>query len=349
MAGVVHIIAPDTTDDMLRQVETLAGETETIVSVGPLLAPRRFARRVVSVRAPVGSARLAAMELRGLADGSELLHAWSPMAAAAARFAARGRPILLSVSRLRPIHQADAIISGAFDGLWSLTVPTAAQRQTLITLGLDDEIVFVLRPAVRAPDDPAAGRRSVRDELGLDDHHFVLVAPSQMLHPAGHKEACWAHAMARTLVDNLRLICPGSGPAVRTARNFAVSTGYDDEIFFTAERFDPSDILAAGDAGVFLHRRDSGVGALVQAMSAGLAILGSDRPEIAECAPAPRTALLSPPGDMRLAADNLLKLMADADLRGTLARCAAEMATRRFDPETAAGELRSIYAAVALA
>jgi len=331
---------------MLSQACALAGARETVISIGPPPAAWRFGRQVVSVRAPVGSARLAGAELRRVTDGAELLHAWSPSAAAAARTAAGGRPILLSVSHLRPIHQADAIVSGVFDRLWSLTVPTAAQHQTLITLGLDRESLFVLRPAVRSPQRRRRARQTIRRRLGVDDDHVLLAAPTEMLYRAGHKEACWAHAMARILVRNLRLICPGGGPAGQTVRNFAVSTGYAGEMFFTAESFARLDVLAAADAGVFLHRRDSGVGALAEAMAAGLAILGSNHPEIAECAPHGRAALLSPPGDMRLAADNLLKLAADADLREALGREAAAAARKRFSLRTAADELRSIYAAV---
>jgi len=249
---------------MLSQACALAGAGETIVSIGPPPAPWRLGRETVQVRTPVGSARLAGAELRRVARDAELLHAWSPPAAAAARVAAGRTPILLSVSHLRPIHQADAIVSGVFDKLWSLTVPTAAQHQTLVTLGLDRESVFVLPPAVRKPDSPRRARREVRRLLGVDDDSVLLAAPTEMLHTAGHKEACWAHAMARILVDNLRLICPGRGPAEQAARDFAASTGYADEIFFTAERFARSDVLAAADAGVFLHPRDSGVGALAE-------------------------------------------------------------------------------------
>jgi len=49
---------------------------------------------------------------------------------------------------------------------------------------------------------------------------------------------------------------------------------------------------------------------------------------------------------MRLAADNLLKLAADADLRKTLGRRAAAVAGKRFGVQAAADELRGIYAAL---
>ena len=347
MAGVIHIIGVDTPADMLAQAAALAGRSETIVSVGPAPRSNQFQREAVSIRAPLGSARLAGVQVRKLADDAELLHAWSPAAASAARWAARGRSVLLSLPHLRGVHQADVAISGVFDHLWMLTVPTSAQRRVLISLGLDPKRVFVLPPAA-APDGDAPGRRnSVRGELGLNEAQFLLAAGGEMVHANGHKEACWAHAMTRILTDRIRLVFPGSGPARRAIEAFARSTGYEREIFFTAESLSPQDVLTAADAAVFLQRHDCGVGAIAAAMARGLPILASDRPEIADCAPAGRAALLSPPGDMRQAADNLLTLAGDEKLRQKLGREASILAAERFAPEIAADTLRSIYSTVA--
>ena len=346
MARAIHIIGADAPADMLAQAAALASRQETIVSIGP--APRReqFDRETVSLRAPLGSGSLAGLQLRKLTGDAELLHAWSPAAAQAARWAARGKNVLLSLSHLRGIHQADVAISGVFDGLWTLTVPTDAQRRVLITLGLDPKRVFVLPPSVE-PNGDADRRRSIaRSQLGLDNGQFLLAAGGEMVHANGHKQACWAHAMARILTDHTRLIFPGSGPARGAIEAFARSTGYDREIFFTAGSLSPTDVLAASDAAIFLQRHDCGVGALAAAMACGLPILASNRPEIADCAPDGRAAMLSPAGDMRQAADNLLTLGRDAELREKLGREASILAAERFAPDIVEAALRSIYSTV---
>lgn len=344
MARAIHIIGADAPADMLAQAAILAGANEKIVSIGP--APRKFDRQTVSLRAPMGSASLAGLQLRKITDHAELLHAWSPAAAAAAQWAARGKSILLSLSHLQGLHQADIAISGVFDDLWTLTVPTEAQRRVLITLGLGSKRVFALPPAAEPNSDADRKRNIARGELGLDNGQFLLAAGGEMLHASGHKQACWAHAMARILTDHTRLIFPGSGPARRAIEAFARSTGYDREIFFTAESLSPPDVLAAADAAIFLQRHDCGVGALTAAMACGLPILASDRPEIADCAPHGLAALLSPPGDMRQAADNLLRLARDAKLREKLGREASILASEKFAPDIAKTTLRSIYSTV---
>ena len=346
MDGVIHIIGADTPADMLRGAAAHTGARDTIVSLGP--APRReqFNHKTVSVRTPLGNAALAGLQLRKLADDAELIHAWSPAAAAVARWGARGKSILLSLPHLRGLHQADIAISGCFDGLWALTVPTDAQYRVLIALGLNTNRVFVLPPSAKAPDDAPRRRDSVRNELGLDDHCFLMAAGGEMVHANGHKQACWAHAMARILTDHTRLVFPGNGPARQAIETFARSTGHQREIFFTGGRLSPSDVLSAADAAIFLQPHDCGVGALADAMACGLPILASDRPEIADCAPAGQTALLSPPGDMRQGADNLLTLARDAKLRYTLGRGASILARERFAPDITSAKLTAIYSSV---
>jgi len=346
MARAIHIIADDTPADMLAQAVALAHRREAIVSIGPAPRRRRCGRPIVSLHAPLGSAALAGMRLGKLTGDAELLHAWSPAAAQTARWGAGGSKILLSLSHLRGIHQVDVAISGVFDGLWALTVPTNAQRRELFTLGLSPERVFVLPPAAETSGDAPRRRNSTREKLGLDNGQFLLAAGGEMVHANGHKPACWAHAMARILTDNTRLIFPQSGPARRNIETFARSTGYDREIFFTAESLSPPDVLTASDAAIFLQRHDCGVGALAGAMACGLPILASNRPEIAECSPNGRAAMLSPAGDMRQAANNLLILIRNPKLRKKLGREASILAAKQFAPDIATTALRAIYSRV---
>lgn len=346
MVDVIHIIASDAPDDMLAQTAALVGDGETILSIGP--APRKdlFDREIIPVRAPLNNAHLAGLQLAKFVKNAKLLHAWSPAAADAARWAPGEKNVLLSLAHLRGIHQADISLAGVFDGLWTLTVPTPAQRRVLITLGLDPQRIFVLPPAVEPNRTPATDRKRIRDELGVSDEHFLLAAPGEIIHANGHKQACWAHAMARIVSDRTRILFPGAGPARQAVETFARSTGYKSEIFFTDGLLDSADALTAADAAILLQRHDCGVGALADALAAGLPILASDRPEIADYAPHRRAALLSPAGDMRQAADNLLKLAQDDEIRRKLGQQASKLAAELFDPSTVRDKLNAIRATV---
>jgi len=156
----------------------------------------------------------------------------------------------------------------------------------------------------------------------------------------------WAHAIGRMFAPQLRLLLYGAGPAERAVRRFAATTGYDGEIFFTGFRFGLCDVLAGADAALFLHDRPCGVGALARAMSGGLPIAASACGDIAVCAPKEHAALLSPPGDIRGAAANLMRLVEQADLRGRLGSRAAALAGERFTAKGARSRVSGIYGLV---
>jgi glycosyltransferase involved in cell wall biosynthesis len=346
MDGVIHIISADAPADMLALARTLTGPGDTVISIGAAPSKELFNRKTISVRAPLGNAPLAGLQLRKLTRNAKILHAWSPAAASAAQWTPRHKSIIFSLPHLRGVHQADIAISGAFDGLWTLTVPTDAQRRVLIALGLHPKRIMVLPPSAEAPNDAMEKRARVREELGLDDRHFLLAAAGEMVHANGHKQACWAHAMARILTDQTRIVFPGTGPARSAVETFARSTGHQREIFFTGGRLDPIDVLSGSDAAIFLQRHDCGVGALADAMSCSLPIIASNRPEIADCTQDRRAALLSTPGDMRQAADHVLTLGGDEKLRKELGAESAKLAAEKFTPSAACEKSQEIYSSV---
>ena len=327
---------------MLSQAAALAGEGDRIISAGPAPRPERFARDVMPVRATPNVAVLLARQIRGPAEGMDLVHAWSASAARAAR-AAR-LPVLVSLPCLGADGELDLLLGGLFDRLWRVTVPTESGRKRLVRLGALEDDVFVLPPAADPIDDAPVRRGRIRKALGLGPSEFLLAAPSEMTLPAGHKAASWAHAMARLFLPQLRLLLPGGGPAEKSVRRFAGTTGYDGEVFFTGHRFGMSDILASADAALFLHERPCGVGALAAAMAAGLPIAATACGDIAECAPHSSAAMLSPPRDVRAATANLVRLAEAEGLRRRLACEAADRARERFRPPAVRARLDGIYA-----
>ena len=153
------------------------------------------------------------------------------------------------------------------------------------------------------------------------------------------------HAILRNVLDGLRLMLPGRGPVETFVRNFAATTGYDEEVHVTGDRFALCDALAAADIAVFFHDRDCGVNALAAAMSAGLPVVASGTPDSAELIRHEQTGLLARPKDPRAQSAAVLRLLDDRDLRVRLGRAAAELAGRHFHPGPARQRLREIHAA----
>jgi len=235
MPNVLHVIDADTPRDALDQLALLADERGRIVSIGPPPNTRRDLT-VASVRRPLGSAVLAAHDLRRVALEPDVVHAWSPAAAQAARRAARAAGCGLVIS----LVTGRAVEAGSLGPLFkrlctgrqraTLTVPTEHSRRVLLNRGLPAEAAAVLPPAAEPIGDRDARRRRTREQLGLGNRAVLLVAPAQMTRWAGHKYAAWVHGILRQIVDHVRLMLPGSGPVAQHVRFFANTTGYDDEV-----------------------------------------------------------------------------------------------------------------------
>jgi len=345
MARVLHIVAADTSPDMMTQARLLAGDGDRIVSAGPAAAVTAPAGDVTPIHGPLGTVRLSGLAMRKLAAGADVVHAWSPAAAAAAQQAAKkaAPAVLVSLGHLPPPAELDGLLSGLFDRQWAMTVPTESARRRIASIGAPADRLFVLPPATEPIDDAPQRRQHVRKALQLHQADFLLVAPSQMTRHTGHKYAAWAHAMARIFLPQVRLAFPSRGPAEQSVRTFVGTTGYHREVFFTWRRFALPDVLAAADAALFLHRRNCGVTALAAAMAAGLAGVAWDCTDLADCAPHDQAALLSPRGDVRAATADVVRLADEADLRRRLASNAAARARERFALPGVRRRLMRIY------
>jgi glycosyltransferase involved in cell wall biosynthesis/tRNA A-37 threonylcarbamoyl transferase component Bud32 len=348
MVQVLHVIDGTTPADMLWQMELLAGPEDAVASLGQPPSARLAWRCRHVVNQPFGSTWLAGLALGGAAGEADVLHAWSLRACQAARVAGwlRGRKVLLSLSYAPSGEPMGWIARMIRKGVLEVTVPTEAARQRMLTCGLPERSVHVLPPAARGLEDAAARRQRARRQLGLDTGEFVIVAPSEMTRAAGHRMASWAQAILRRIESGVFLLMPGGGRDERGVRSFVGTTGYAGEVFFTGERMEAADALAAADVAVFFHERDCGVGALAAAMAAGLPVAAARTADLIECVPDGEAGLLMAPGDPRGASAAIWRIMKDEGLRRRLGGAAARRAGQMFDPATARGKLQGIYAAL---
>ena len=352
----MHIIEERTPAGMLDQLSLLAGEGDVVASLGRPPEHEAFSLPVRAVHCPLSVPQLGALRMRNLACGADLLHAWSARAAAAAAALGRrnGLPVLLSWPSLPEKKDLPFLTRLLGKGGVHLAVPTEVAQMALLWSGAREGSVHVLPPPARRFEDAqlAELRGLLRAALGVGDHQFLLVAPAEMVPGAGHKYASWVHAIVRQIVRDVLLMMPGGGPGSPGVRYFAGTTGYGQEVFFredcpvelTGARLGQA-VLAAGDVALFLAERDTGVAALAEAMSAGLAIAGSNTPDAAECAPDGAVALLSPACDARAASANVLRLVEDRRLAAELGAAARRRAAECFNVSAARGCLDEIYAA----
>jgi hypothetical protein len=358
VTDVLNIVDATTRPDMLRQLAMLAGTGERVISVGPppslgamadLRPPSQPATAgmgVPAVHCPMGSPQLAGLRMRPHAAGAGLIHAWSLPALLAGRelSLATGVPLLASLPCAGRAEQVEALRSAVGPGLLAVTVPSRQARRKLLAAGLPERFVHLLPPAAGAIPDRQALRERARRELGIAESVLLIVAPDPLVRYAGHKYASWTHGIVRYAMAGraINLLLPGSGRYFSTVRFFALGTGFPNEVLLTEDRLTAAASLAAADAAVFFHEHEVGPLALAEAMAAGLPIVASNVPELAEYAPDGQAALLAKPGDPRQAGAALLRLLEEPDLAARLAHDAQARAAEQFDPARVRGQMEGI-------
>lgn len=348
MTPVAHVIDAGTPADMLWMLSTLRGQNEPIFSLGPV--PQFGAvSDAIPLHISIGPTCINAVRLTERLPLGATLHVWSPELLKIATESARriGGRVILSIPHLpdsqNKIKDLPWMIA---QHRCTLSVPTEHARKILLSLNTDPQRVVTLPPAAAFLTDPTeinAKRNNLRKTLGVLDDEVLMVVPGDMVRFGGHKLASWSHAILRNMHKPMKMLFPGHGPFEKSVRFFANTTGFVDEVYFTGEKFSRNEIFAASDGAMFINQRQRGITALAQSMAAGLPILASATPDIAEVCTHEQTALLVKVGDPRTASAVLLQLLDDADLRAKLGREAKKFAEINFHPAKIRKKLDEIY------
>jgi len=296
----------------------------------------------------MGLARLGGMALAKLTDKASLIHAWSRFSASAAVVAGDRRklPILLSLPCLGDKSAMQSLHTESARDAVSVTVPTRAARDALLSLDVDAARLHVLPPPAKPLTRQAETRRRVRRALGLADSDFVMVPLGEMARQGGQKFATWVHALVHPLRPELKIVLHGGGTYLPRVRRFVESSGYGYAVSLTGDEFPLADILAAADVATLLCSRDCGVADLAAALAAGVPVVASRRPDILECTDDGDAALLVEPGVHLKASQAVLGLIETDGLAPDLADRARAFARIAFGRETVRSLLDDIYATV---
>jgi glycosyltransferase involved in cell wall biosynthesis len=223
-----------------------------------------------------------------------------------------------------------------------------AGRRSLALHGVPDHRIFSLpfvvdqRSVGVATDDARARRRELRAELGLNPLERVVLFVGQMIERKGVDILLRAHALAAQTGHAPRLVLLGAGPDQQRFQQLASSLGVSPAPVFLPPRPNHRlpEAFAVADVLALPSRFDAWPVIVVEALAAGLPVLGSDacgsvRDGIVEG----ENGWLLPAGDEAALARALAMVFAleDAQLqrmsvraRASVARWSADEAARDF-------------------
>jgi hypothetical protein len=307
---VLHIYDPSACEDDARLLALLAkrfprGRIEqSLVCMGQLpdgcLLPDNVKVVDIPRRLEWSGSVVPALQKRIVRSEPSVILAWGVKAAVAARLACEDElPVVLT---LADPAMADALSKwwrSAGGGASKIEIICSAQhvQRRVVEAGVPIEVTAVIRPGVDFAAIREARQRISRSDLGLPQQGRVFLTASPPTRPGGQYLAMWALAILHHIWPNASLVFPGVSKEQRRMVRLAEQI-YCPQVYFpVGDRFAPAELLAVADALVVPATADIPTGWLAWAMAAGVPIIGSAVPAVAEMIADRHNGFLCKPGE----------------------------------------------------
>lgn len=187
-----------------------------------------------------------------------------------------------------------------------------------------------------------------RRELGISEDEQLILAVGNLYPVKGHIVLLRALASISedATLPRWRLAVAGRGGEHDILRSFADARGIGGRVHLLGFRADVPDLLAASDLYVMPSLSEGLPLGLLEAMSAGKAIVASRVGGIPEAVTSGRDALLVPPKDPDALAAAVRAVLLDPELRSRLGAAAAQRAQDVFSVRRMTEEYERLYRAV---
>jgi glycosyltransferase involved in cell wall biosynthesis len=220
-----------------------------------------------------------------------------------------------------------------------LAVSRAIQRQLIDDLGWPAAKVDVVYNAVAPVALPAEGATELRMSLTGGRPWPVVLVCARLDEQKGHDVLLEAAAR----LPEVMFILAGDGPERGRLEAQAAALGLTDRVRFLGQRDDVPALLGACDVFALPSLYEGSSLAVLEAMSAGCAVVTSDIPGTNELVIDGQTGLLTPPGDPGALADALRRTLSDPDRRRRLGDSARARVLAEFTADAMARSVTSVY------
>lgn len=185
-----------------------------------------------------------------------------------------------------------------------------------------------------------------RQALGLSDNDKIVITISRLTPKNGLSGLIKATALAKTEIPGLKLVIIGSGPLETELKYLANNLKIKNDILFLGAK-EYEDIPSfLKSAGIFVRPSLSeGFGtAFIEAMAAGLPVIGSRAGGIPDFLKDGKTGLFCEADTPRDIADKIIFLFNNRELREKLIQNGLALAKEKYDWSGIAEKFRKIYA-----
>ena len=187
-----------------------------------------------------------------------------------------------------------------------------------------------------------------RANLGLHDQGPVIGTVCRLEEPVKGVSLlieAVAQLAAQRPALNVQLLVVGEGPAGAALRAQAERLHLGDRVVFAGLRRDVERLLPLMDVFVLPSQYEGFGIALIEAMAAGLPVIGTDVGGVPEIITHQQTGLLVPPGDAQALATAIERFLLDGALAQAMAKAGQRDVCSRFSLDRAVSQHETLYRA----
>ncbi len=191
---------------------------------------------------------------------------------------------------------------------------------------------------------PPSSNASLRDEFKIPDGCQVVGCIANLRPCKGHQVLLEAALLVLQHHPQTRFLLVGDDHGIKSElTQQAHGSGIRGAIVFTGYREDIPDILAICDMLVSTSFSEGFSNVILEAMAAGVPVIGTHVGGTIEMIEHEETGLLVPPADPKRLADAMLRLIDDTPLREKFAQAGIQYVNTSFRIETMVQQTTSLY------
>jgi glycosyltransferase involved in cell wall biosynthesis len=212
----------------------------------------------------------------------DLIHAWGVHAAAAAR-ASTSTPLIVQLfDPLTAARNVKLLRVLARKRNFAVACSCGIVRRRLIEGGLPSEVAVVIRPGVDFGVINECRRGSLREQLNMAVHEYVVVLPEPVTRIGGQFEGFWAAALHALLSGDVCIIVPGESREQQRIARFARNLPVHVRMIMPGPQYPFERLLAVSDVLLVTPCGDISTTAIAWAMGAGVAVIATAVHSVAE-------------------------------------------------------------------
>lgn len=227
-----------------------------------------------------------------------------------------------------------------------LCVSRAVQKFVVETEKINPARTCVIYNAAMIPDSPdlAAQVKDERLRIGIAEKDFVAVSVASLTPHKGHHTLLDAAAMIMCDYPHFKLLLVGDGPLRGELEEHAKKAGIFSNTIFAGLRENVFPLLKLADIFVLASTQREGLGiALIEAMAAGLPLIGTRLGGIPEVIEEDVNGLLVAPGDAEALAAAIRQLILKNELKERMGREGKSVYQKKFTVSLMIYSIESLY------